>query len=318
MRAVVHDRYGPPDVLRIEDVERPTPAEDELLVRVHATTVTQTDCHMRAARPFVWRFMLGLRRPRRRILGLEFAGVVEDIGSSVSQFAAGDRVFGLRSSSHAEYVCVRESRLVAHMPSGMSFEEAAAVCDGMSQALGALQKGRVGPDTRLVVYGASGSLGTGAVQLAHYLGAHVTAVCNTRNVELVRSLGADRVIDYTQKDFTKNGETYDVVLDAVGKFSFARSRRSLAPGGLYVATDRPYNFPLALLTKWVGERKVVFSASGYKRESVLLLKELLEAGKYRPVLDRTYPLEDVVEATRYVESWQKAGNVVLTLNGAAS
>ena len=317
MRAVVHDRYGPPDVLRIEDVERPTPAEDELLVRVHATTVTQTDCHMRAARPFVWRFMLGLRRPRRRILGLEFAGVVEDIGSSVSQFAAGDRVFGLRSSSHAEYVCVRESRLVAHMPSGMSFEEAAAVCDGMSQALGALQKGRVGPHTRLVVYGASGSLGTGAVQLAHYLGAHVTAVCNTRNVELVRSLGADQVIDYTQEDFTTNGETYDVVLDAVGKFSFARSRRSLAPGGLYVATDRPYNFPLAILTKWVGERKVVFSASGYKRESVLLLKELLEAGKYRPVVDRTYPLEEVVEATRYVESWQKAGNVVLAMDAAS-
>ena len=272
---------------------------------------------MRAARPFFWRLMLGLRRPRRRILGLEFAGVVEDIGSSVSEFAVGDRVFGLRSSSHAEYVCVRESRLVAHMPSGMSFEEAAAVCDGMSQALGALRKGRVGPDTRLVVYGASGSLGTGAVQLAHCLGAHVTAVCNTRNVELVRSLGADEVIDYTQEDFTKNGETYDVVLDAVGKFSFARSRRSLAPGGLYVATDRPYNFPLALLTTWVGERKVVFSASGYKRESVLLLKELLEAGKYRPVVDRTYPLDEVVDATRYVESWQKAGNVVLAMGTAS-
>jgi NADPH:quinone reductase-like Zn-dependent oxidoreductase len=318
VKAVVHDRYGPPEVLQVENVERPAPAHDELLVRVHATTVTQTDCHMRAARPFVWRFMLGLRRPRRKILGLEFAGVVEEVGSAVTQFAVGDRVFGLRSSSHAEYVCVGESRLVAPMPRGMPFEEAAAVCDGMSQALGALRKGRVGPDTRLVVYGASGSLGTGAVQLAHHLGAHVTAVCNTRNVDLVRSLGADEVIDYTQEDFTRNGQTYDVVLDAVGKFSFARSRRSLAPGGLYVATDRPYNFPLALLTKWVGERKVVFSASGYKRENVLLLKELLEAGKYRPVVDRTYPLEEVVEATRYVESWQKAGNVVLTLNGATS
>jgi len=205
MRAVVHDRYGPPDVLRIEDVQRPVPAEDELLVRVHATTVTQTDCHMRAARPFVWRFMLGLRRPRRRTLGLEFAGVVEDVGSAVTQFAVGGRVFGLCSSAHAEYVCVRESRLVAAIPAGMSFEEAAAVCDGMSQALGALRKGRVGPGTRLVVYGASGSLGTGAVQLAHYLGAHVTAVCNTPNVQLVRSLGADEVIDYTQEDFTESG-----------------------------------------------------------------------------------------------------------------
>jgi NADPH:quinone reductase-like Zn-dependent oxidoreductase len=318
MRAVVHDRYGPPDVLRIEDVERPTPTEDELLVRVHATTVTQTDSHMRAARPFVWRFMLGLRRPRRRILGLEFAGVVEEVGPAVTQFDVGDRVFGLRSSAHAEYVTVRESRLVAAMPDGMSFEEAAAVCDGMSQALGALRKGRVGPDTRLVVYGASGSLGTGAVQLAHYLGAHVTAVCNTRNVELVRSLGADEVIDYTQEDFTRNGRVYDVVLDAVGKFSFARSRGSLARGGLYVATDRLYNFPLAFLTKWVGNRKVVFSAGGYKRDSLLLLRQLLEAGRYRAVVDRTYPLEEVVEATRYVESWQKAGNVVLTVPGAAS
>ena len=299
MRAVVHDRYGPPDVLRIEDVQRPVPAEDELLVRVHATTVTQTDCHMRAARPFVWRFMLGLRRPRRRTLGLEFAGVVEDVGSAVTQFAVGGCVFGLCSSAHAEYVCVRESRLVAAIPAGMSFEEAAAVCDGMS-------------------HGASGSLGTGAVQLAHYLGAHVTAVCNTPNVQLVRSLGADEVIDYTQEDFTESGRVYDVVLDAVGKFSFARSRGSLAPGGLYVATDRPYNFPLALLTKWVGTRKVVFSSEGYKRESVLLLKELLEAGRYRAVVDRTYPLEQVVEATRYVESWQKAGNVVLALQGAAS
>jgi NADPH:quinone reductase-like Zn-dependent oxidoreductase len=318
MRAVVHDRYGPPEVLRVDDVERPVPGDDELLVRVHATTVTQTDCHMRAARPFLWRFMLGLRRPRRRVLGLEFAGVVEEIGPAVTQFGVGDKVFGLRSSAHAEYVCVRESRLVAAMPSTMTFEQAAAVCDGMTQALGALRKGRVRPGTRLVVYGASGSLGTGAVQLAHYLGSHVTAVCNTRNVELVRSLGADEVIDYTQEDFTKNGELYDVVIDAVGKYSFARARGSLAPGGLYVATDRLVNFPLTLLTKWVGTRKVTFSASGYTRDDLLLLKELLEAGRYRPVVDRTYPLEDVVEATRYVESWQKAGNVVLTLNGAPS
>ena len=201
------------------------------------------------------------------------------------------------------------------MPSGMSFEEAAAVCDGMSQALGALEKGRVGPDTRLVVYGASGSLGTGAVQLAHYLGAHVTAVCNTRNVELVRSLGADEVIDYEREDFTKNGKTYDVVFDAVGKHSLFRSRRSLVPGGLYVATDRLYNFPLALLTSRLGKRKVLFAVEQPTRDDLLLLKELLEAGKYRPVVDRAYPLEDVIEATRYVESFQKTGNVVLTVVG---
>jgi NADPH:quinone reductase-like Zn-dependent oxidoreductase len=320
MKAVVHDRYGSPEVLRLEDVERPRPNEDEVLVRVHATTVTRTDCHMRRASPFIWRFMLGLRRPKRRILGLEFAGVIEAAGSTVTQFEVGDRVFGLRNSSHAEYVCVREAALIARIPRGLTFEEAAGVCDGMSQGLACLRGGRVGQGTRLLVYGASGSCGTAAVQLASYLGAHVTAVCNAKNVELVRSLGADEVIDYEHEDFTKNGQTYDVIVDAVGKHSFLRSRGSLVPGGRYVATDRLYNFPLAYLTRWLGTKKVVFDVSGYQRESVLLLKDLLEAGKYRAVIDRTYPLTDVVEATRYVESWQKTGNVVLTVspNGAGT
>ena len=315
MKAVVHDRYGPPEVLRVEQVERPVPAGDEVLVRVHATTVTQTDCHMRRARPFVWRFMLGLRRPRRKILGTEFAGVVEEIGPSVTQFEVGDRVFGLRSGAHAEYLCVSESRLVARMPDRMTFEQAAGTCDGMYQARNALRAGRVDKATRLVIYGASGSLGTAAVQLAANLGAHVTAVCNGRNAELVHSLGADEVIDYEREDFTRNGQTYDVVLDAVGKHSFLRCRRSLVSGGIYVATDRLYNLPLALLTRW-SSRKVVFDFTGHDRESVLLVRDLVESGRYRPIIDRTYPLEDVVEATRYVESWQKTGNVVLTLNGA--
>jgi NADPH:quinone reductase-like Zn-dependent oxidoreductase len=257
--------------------------------------------------------MLGFRRPKRRVLGLEFAGVVEEIGSSVTQFHVGDRVFGLRNGSHAEYVCVRESRLVARIPDDMPFQEAAAVCDGMSQAVSALRAGRVGPGTRLLVYGASGSLGTGAVQLASYLGAHVTAVCNERNVELVRSLGADVVIDYEREDFTTRGEEYDVVVDAVGKHSFLRARKALAPKGLYVATDRLYNFPLAFLTRFTGGRRVVFDMSGHKRDDILLLRELLEAGRYRAVVDRTYPLEEVVEANRYVDSWQKTGNVVLTV-----
>jgi NADPH:quinone reductase-like Zn-dependent oxidoreductase len=257
--------------------------------------------------------MLGFRRPRRRVLGLEFAGVVEEVGSAVTHFRVGDRVFGLRNGSHAEYVCVRESRLVVRIPDEMPFEEAAAVCDGMSQAVSALRAGRVGPGTRLLVYGASGSLGTGAVQLASYLGAHVTAVCNGRSVELVRSLGADEVIDYEREDFTRNGETYDVILDAVGKHAFFRCRGSLVPGGLYVATDRLYNFPLAFLTRWTGGEKVVFDVSGYKRDDILLLRDLLEAGRYRAVVDRTYPLDEVVEANRYVDSWQKTGNVVLTV-----
>jgi NADPH:quinone reductase-like Zn-dependent oxidoreductase len=317
MKAVVHDRYGPPEVLRLEEVDRPHPADDEVLVRVQATTVTRTDCHMRAASPVIWRFLLGWRRPKRRILGLEFAGLVEDVGSAVTELSVGDRVFGLRNGSHAEYVCVREAGLLAPIPEGLTFEEAAGVCDGMSQGIAGLRSGHVGPGTRLLVYGASGSCGTAAVQLAAYLGAHVTAVCNGKNIELVRSLGADEVIDYEREDFTKNGQTYDVVFDAVGKHSLLRSRRSLVPGGIYVATDRLYNFPLTYLTRWVGKRRVVFDVSGYDRENVLLLRELLEAGKYRAVIDRTYALEDVVEATRYVESWQKTGNVVLTLNGAA-
>jgi NADPH:quinone reductase-like Zn-dependent oxidoreductase len=317
VRAVVHDRYGPPEVLRVAEVDRPEPAEDEVLVRVHATTVTRTDIHMRAAKPVFWRFMLGLRRPRRRVLGLEFAGVVEAAGASVTQFETGDRVFGLRNGSHAEYVCVREDRLIARIPDRLGFEEAAGVCDGMSQGMNALKAGRVGPGTRVLVYGASGSCGTATVQLGAYLGAHVTAVCNGKNVDLVRSLGADEVIDYEREDFTRNGQTYDVVVDAVAKHSFLRSRRSLAPDGRYVATDRLYNLPLAWITKWFGKKKVVFDFTGYERQNVLLLRDLLEAGKYRAVIDRAYPLEDVVEATHYVESWQKTGNVVLTVNGSA-
>ena len=313
MKAVVHDRYGPPEVLRIDEVDRPEPADDEVLVRVHATTVTRTDVHMRAAKPFFWRFMLGLRRPKRRILGVEFAGVVEAVGASVTELAVGDRVFGARSGSHAEYVCVRDAGLIAQIPEGMSFAEATAVTDGFYQAYGGLRHAKVGEDTRLLIYGASGSYGTAAVQLGkHHFGAHVTAVCNTKNLELVRSLGADEVVDYLKDDFTKSGKTYDVVIDAVGKHSFYRSRRVLAEDGLYVATDRLYNFPLVLLTK-LSRKKVVFTVERPTKKTVVLLKELLEAGKYRAVVDRTYPLEDVVEATYYVESWQKTGNVVLTV-----
>ncbi len=315
MRAVVHDRYGPPEVLRLEDVEQPEPKDDEVLVRVHATTVNRTDTHMRAAKPFIWRFMLGLRRPKRRILGLEFAGDVASVGANVTEFEVGDRVFGLRSGAYADYICVREAGVLAHMPAGMTYEEAAALCDGATQALAPLTRARVGEGTRLLVYGASGSCGTAAVQLAsHFLRAHVTAVCNTKNVELVRSLGADEVIDYLHEDFTRNGETYDVILDAVGKHSFFRSRRSLVPGGLFLATDGLHNFPLALVTSRIGDRTVTFAIARPTKQDALLLKELFEAGKYRPVIDRTQPLEEVVEAHRYVDTLQKTGNVVLTLD----
>ena len=317
MRAVVHDRYGPPEVSRLEEVDRPVPADDEVLVKVHATTVNRTDCHMRAANPFMWRAMLGLRRPRNQVLGGELAGEVEAVGSSVSQFAVGDPVFGTAGrgrGAHAEYVTRQAHGLVAHKPEGMSFEEAAAVPDGGLTALSLLKQAGVGKGTRILIYGASGSIGTAAVQLARHLGADVTAVCNTKNLELVRSLGADRVIDYTQEDFTRSGETYDIVFDAVGKHSFRRCRRSLKPGGLYIPTDGLRNFLLVPWTRVVGDRKVVFGMPRPTHEDVLYLKKLIETGEYRPVIDRTYPLEDVVEAMRYVETQEKTGNVVITVD----
>ena len=321
MRAVVHDTYGPPEVLRLEDVERPVPGDDEVLVKIHATTVNRTDCGLRAADPFITRFFTGLRRPKRRILGMEFAGEVEAVGAAVSEFEAGDHVFGVKSfGAHGEFVCIRESGPLAHKPAGMSFEESAAACDGATIALCCLR--RAGPldGRRLLIYGASGSVGTAGVQLAKHFGAHVTAVCDTRHVELVQSLGADEVVDYTREDFAKRGKTYDVIFDAVGKHSFRRSRRALKPGGTYVETDLGFMWhvpPLALATRLIGTKRVTLGVARYSKADVRFLKELIEAGGYRPVIDRAYPLEDVVEATKYVETGQKTGNVVLIVEGGA-
>jgi NADPH:quinone reductase-like Zn-dependent oxidoreductase len=319
MRAVVHDRYGPPNVQRLEEVERPVPEEDEVLVKIHATTVNRTDCGLRGAKPFFIRYFTGLRRPKRRILGMELAGEVEAVGAAVTEFQVGDHVLGVKGfGAHAEFVCMRESAPLAHKPTGMTFEEAAAVCDGACTALSCLRQADLRQGRRILIYGASGSIGTAAVQLAKHFGADVTAVCNTKNVGLVASLGAERVIDYTQEDFTKDGETYDVIFDAVGKHSPRRCRRSLKPGGMYIGTDGGFMWHvpvLALMTKWIGDKRVKMGIARYTKTDVLFLKELIEAGKYRAVIDRRYPLEDVVEATRYVETGQKTGNVVLTVNG---
>lgn len=315
MRAVAQDRYGPPETLRVEEVERPVPQADEVLVRVHATTVTQSDCHARRAKPWPWRLLRGLRRPKWR-LGLELAGVVEAAGSDVTAFAPGDRVFGIRRGANAEYVCVRETGVLAHMPDGATFEEAAAVCDGAAQGLAALRRAHVGVGTRLLVYGASGSCGTAAVQIGKHLGAHVTAVCNTKNVDVVRSLGADDVIDYLQDDFTRRGATYDVLVDAVGKLSFPLTRRTLRPGGIWVATDGLRNVLYGLWAAWFGDRKLVFARSRYDRADVVLLKGWIEAGAYRAVIDRVYPLAEIVEAHRFVDTWEKTGNVVLAIDAA--
>jgi NADPH:quinone reductase-like Zn-dependent oxidoreductase len=316
MQAVVQDRYGPPDVLRIEEVDRPQPKPDEILVRVRASTVSQTDTHVRAAHPFFWRLIGGLRRPKWRTLGVDLAGEVEAVGSAVTEFKVGDAVFGSPSSylgAHAEYVCSRTGRALALMPAGMTFEEAAAIYDGGTQALSALRQADVRPGQRLLIYGASGSLGTAAVQLAKHFGAHVTGVTSATHVELVRSLGADEVIDYHVQDFTRRGATYDAIIDAVGKQTFRRGRRVLGTNGVYVATDGLENLVVWALMRLVGRRRLRFASGRRSKEDVELLKRLVEAGEYRAVIDRTYAMADVADAHRYVEAWHKAGNVVLRI-----
>ena len=259
---------GLQNVLRLEEVEKPTPAGNEVLVRVHATTVTRTDVGLRSADFPPSRFYTGLLKPKQRILGFELAGEVEAIGALVKELKVGDRVFGIaRSGAHAEFAVVAEDGPIAHMPDGIDFDVAAAACDGAALALACLRKADGLEGRRVLVYGASGAVGTAGVQLARHFGAHVTAVCSTRHLELVRSLGADAVIDYTQTDFTKNGETYDVVFDAVGKFSFRRARRSLRAGGTFVDTDLGFllHLPwLMLLTRWVGDKKVAMGITRYR------------------------------------------------------
>ncbi len=323
MKAVIQHRYGPPSVLRIEEIERPVPTDDEVLVRIRATTVTQTDCHARAASPFFWRLFGGLRRPKWTTLGVEFAGTVEAVGVNVIDLTPGDDVFGCPPAfgTHAEFICLPETAPIARKPATMSFDEAAAVCDGALQAFGSLRLADVGPGKRIAIYGASGSLGTAAVQIAHHLGAHVTAVCNTKNVDLVRSLGADEVVDYLREDFRADGARFDAIIDAVGKYSAFRGRRSLEPHGTYVATDLGRflleTLAAALMTKIVGRRRVKISAGRRSKADVERLKELIEAGEFRAVIDRRYPLEAAAEAHRYVETWQKTGNVVLQVDPVA-
>jgi NADPH:quinone reductase-like Zn-dependent oxidoreductase len=320
MKAVVHDKYGSPDVLRLEDVEQPVPKDDEVLIRIHATTVNRSDCGWRSGVPFFSRFFTGIRRPKHRILGSEFAGEIAAIGSSVSKFAMGDQVFGVCGfGAHAEYVCMRESRLIAHKPKGMSFQEAAAVCDGVVIAGRCLEAADLREGRSIVIYGASGAIGTAAVQLARNSGAHVTAVCDTKHVELVTSLGADEVIDYTKIDFAKSGKRYDVVFDAVGKSSFRRCRRAIVRRGTYIETDLGFMWhvpALALLTRVTrrfGGRRVTLPIPKYDADEIINLKQLIEAGRYRAVIDSARPLEQIVEATKYVESGQKTGNLVITI-----
>jgi NADPH:quinone reductase-like Zn-dependent oxidoreductase len=321
MRAVVHDRYGPPEVLRVDEVARPVPNDEEVLVRVHASTVTRGDTlGVRSAEYRFTRLFTGIRRPRRTIHGTEFAGRVEDVGEAVTEFRVGDEVFGVAAGATAEYVTTRESGVIAHKPTELTDEEAAAIPDGSLIALTCLLPAEPLRAKSVLVYGAAGSIGTAAVQLlVHHFEAEITAVCDTKDVELVRSLGAREVLDRFGDDFTKNGETYDLVFDAVGKHSFRRCRRSLRPGGMYISVDLGfmYHLPfLALASRLVGSRRAKVGIARYRKEDLLLVKELVETGKYRPVIDRTYALDEVVDATRYVESGQKTGNVVLRVQCA--
>ena len=310
MKAIVYDHYGPPDVLHMEEVARPEPKQDEVLVKVHAVAVTRADCATRDANrkggalvTVISRLVSGVRRPRQPILGSEFAGVVE---------ATGERVFGstgFRFGAYAEYLTARQTSRISTMPRNVSFEQAAAVTDGGLNALWCLKWTHPHPGQKVLVYGASGAIGTAAVQVAKHFEAEVTAVCGTKNLGLMKALGADSVVDYTREDFTQNGQTYVVILDAVGKHSFRRARRSLHPNGFYLATDGFENLFLGLWNK-----QVIFKIPPrYTKQDVVLLKELVEAGEFKPVVDRSYTMKDVVEASRYVETEQKTGNVILTI-----
>jgi NADPH:quinone reductase-like Zn-dependent oxidoreductase len=324
MRAVVQVAYGPPErVLRVTDVDRPVPGADAVLVRVRASTVTRGGAiAVRGQEYRFTRLFTGLRRPRPPITGSEFAGDVEAVGPAVTSFRVGDAVFGLADAAHAEFVLVRERGVVAHKPSGLSYEDAAAVPDGSLLALTCLRPAHPLQGKHVVVYGAAGSIGTAAVQLlVHHFDAVVTAVCDAKDIGLVRTLGARDVLDRMRDDFTNAGITYDVVFDAVGRHSFRRCRRALKPDGVFITVDLGflYHVPLlVLVTRVLGSRRAALGIGQYRQEDLLVVKGLIEAGKYRPVIDRTYTLDEVVDATRYVETGQKTGNVVLCVSEACS
>ncbi|WP_067453257.1 NAD(P)-dependent alcohol dehydrogenase [Actinomadura macra] len=319
MKAAVLTRYGPPEAVRIAEVEKPSAKVGEVLVKVHATTVNRTDCGFRAAKPFIVRFVAGLIRPRVTILGNEFAGEVETVGGGVTSFAVGDRVFGYRDNpfgGHAEYIAIREGGMIATIPAGLTYEEAAPILEGSHYALSAIRGAKIHSGQAVLVNGATGAIGSAAVQLLKSLGADVTATCGSEHVDLVKGLGAGRVIDYTAEDFTKDEQEYDVVLDLVGKSTFGQCRRLLKPGGTYVSSDlgpMGQNPLLALVTPLFRRRKVKFPLPRQNRSMALYFKELVETGEYRPVIDRRYSFDEIVEAYRYVETGQKIGNVVIVV-----
>ncbi len=321
MKAIVCTKYGTPEVLQLKEVEKPTPKDNEVRIKIYAAVVTPSDCAFRKADPFMVRFLYGLRRPKYTILGVELAGEIESVGKDVSVFKEGDQVYGMSPNSfgaHAEYMCLPEVNALFLKPANATFEEAAGVCDGATTALTFLRdKANIQSGQKVLINGASGAVGAYAVQLAKYYGAEVTAVCSTANVGLVKSLGADQVIDYTQEDFTKGGQTFDVIFDAVGKSSFSRCKGSLKQRGIYLSTVPTLGIMLQMLwTSKIGSKKAIFTAAGLKqsKENLGFLKELYEVGKIKSVIDRRYPLEQTAEAHNYVEKGHKKGNVVITVH----
>ncbi|HWP94211.1 MAG TPA: NAD(P)-dependent alcohol dehydrogenase [Gammaproteobacteria bacterium] len=322
MKAAVYERYGLPDVVRITDVEKPVPRDDEVLIRIRATTVTSADSRVRSFTmpagfgPFA-RLMFGITRPRQPILGTELAGEIEAIGRAVTRFKVGDRVFatsGVAMGCHAEYRCLPEDGTVAFKPPDLTWEEAAALSFGGTTALHFLRRGRLGRGEKVLVNGASGCVGTAVVQLARYFGAEVTGVCSAANAELVRSLGATHVIDYTKEDFTRNGETYDMIVDTAGTAPFSRCRHSLATGGRLLMVLA--GLPAMLQMPWAamsGGKRLIVGTAEERVADLVFLAELARTGRYRPVIDRCYPFERIVEAHRYVDTGRKRGSVAITL-----
>ncbi|WP_298654029.1 NAD(P)-dependent alcohol dehydrogenase [uncultured Proteiniphilum sp.] len=319
MKAAVYTRYGSPEVVKITEVDKPELKDNEVLIKVVASTVNRTDSGFRSAQYFVSRFWSGLFRPKIRVLGCEFTGVVEETGKSVTRFRKGDKIFGFDDNhfgGHAEYLAIGEDSAITIMPSNATFYDAAPVTEGAHYALGNIRAAKVEKGNDVMVYGATGAIGSAAVQLLKHFGANVTAVCNTKNVELIRSLGADRVIDYQTGDFTKTGTKFSFIFDAVGKSSFGRCKPLLSKNGIYISTElgkNGENIFLALSTVFRNGKKVLFPIPAITQADVIFLRNLFEAGTFKPVIDRYYKLDEIVDAYRYVETGQKTGNVVLKI-----
>ncbi|WP_342305015.1 NAD(P)-dependent alcohol dehydrogenase [Methanolobus sp. ZRKC5] len=324
MKAIVWTKYGPPDVLQLREIEKPIPGDNEVLIRIYATTVTSGDVKVRSFKKIpvlLWlpfRITTGLIRPKRTILGSDFAGVIEEVGKDVTRFKVGEQVFGIDGddcATYAEYKCISEEAAISIKPSIMSYEEAAAIPFGAHTALFFLRdKGNIQSGHKVLIYGASGAVGTAAVQLARYFGAEVTGVCSTTNIGLIKSLRANHVIDYTKDDFTKNDEHYDIIFDTVTKTSFSHCKNSLKQSGVYIATFPTLSVIFQMLwTSVTGNKKVIHAVADERKEDLIFLKELIEAGKLKPVIDRSYPLERIAEAHSYVEKGHKKGNVVIKI-----